>query len=147
MAGAVIQVTQDAYGHRTATGVGTQGAALSAGAVSTTAVGTIAPTTAAGASPTVTSVSSNDMAGTFVLNPVTGGGAQAAGAVALVTFNQPFAATPKAVVVSMCDNAAGSSGVAVACAAQSIGTASFTINVASALTTAHNYTCTYVVMP
>lgn len=140
-------VTTDAYGHRTASGVGTLGTALAAGAVSTTAVGTIAPTTAAGASPTVTGVTANDAAGTFVLNPVTGGGAQAAGAVALVTFANPYAATPKAVVVNVCDNAAGASGVAVAASAQSVTTASFTVNVSAALTTAHNYQVFYTVIP
>jgi hypothetical protein len=140
-------VTTDAYGHRSASSAGTLGTALAAGAVSTTAIGTIVPTTAAGASPTVTSVSANDTAGTFVLNPVTGGGAQAAGAVAQVFFAEPYAATPKAVQVSMCDNAAGSSGVAVAAAGQSLSTTGFTVNVSAALTTAHNYTVYFTVTP
>lgn len=137
---------QDAYGHQKPTDTGTLGTALTAGAVSTTAVGTIAPTTAAGASPTVTAVSANDVAGNFVLNPVTGGGAQAAGAVVLVTFANPYRQVPKCVQVQMCDNAAGASGVAVACAVQSVTAASFTINVASALTTAHNYYVNYNVI-
>lgn len=140
-------VSTDAYGHRSATTVGTLGTALASGAVSTTAIGTIVPTTAAGATPTVTAVNANDSAGTFVLNPVTGGGAQAAGAVAQVFFAQPYAATPKAVLVNVCDNAAGSGGVAVASAAQSITTTGFTVNVSAALTTAHNYTVTYEVIP
>lgn len=139
-------LTQDAYGHRGQAAVGTLGTALAAGAVSTSAAGTIAPTTAAGANPTVTSVVANDTAGSFVLNPVTGGGAQAAGAVVQVTFAQPYAAAPTAVVVNMCDNAAGSSGVAVAASAQSITTTGFTINVGAALTTAHNYLTTYSVI-
>lgn len=140
-------VTTDAYGHQSASTIGTLGTALSAGAVSTTAAGTIVPTTAAGATPTVTSVTANDTSGNFVLNPVTGGGAQAAGAVAQVFFSQPYAVAPKSVQVNMCDNAAGSAGVAVACAAQSVTTTGFTINVASALTTAHNYFVTYDVQP
>lgn len=141
-----IRLRPDAYGHQQAAS-NNSAAALAAGAVSTTATGTIAPTTAAGASPTVTSVNAVDRCGTFVLNPVTGGGAQAAGAVALVTFQNAWEATPKAVVVNVCDNAAGSSGVAVAASAQSISTSSFTVNVSAALTTAHNYTVTYVVEP
>ena len=132
-------LSQDAYGHRRAANIGTLGTALAAGAVSTSAVGTIAPTTAAGATPTVTAVTATDTAGTFTLNPVTGGGAQAAGAVVQVTFAEPYAAIPAAVLVNVCDNAAGSSGVAVAASAQSVTAAGFTVNVASALTTAHNY--------
>lgn len=138
-------VSTDFYGHQSAS----LGTSLTAGAVSTTAVGTIAPTTAAGATPTVTFAAgqaANDSAGTFTLNPVTGGGAQAAGSVAQVTFANPYASPPKAVLVSMCDNAAGAGQVAVTCAAQNIGTASFTVNVATALTTAHNYTVTYEVV-
>lgn len=140
-------VTTDAYGHRSATTVGTLGTALAAGAVSTTAVGTIVPTTAAGASPTVTSVNANDSAGTFTLNPVTGGGAQAAGAVAQIFFAQPYAATPKAVIVNVCDNAAGTGQVAVVASAQSVTTTGFTVNVSSALTTAHNYNVYFEVIP
>lgn len=139
-------LSHDAYGHRRAANTGTLGTALAAGAVSTTAVGTIAPTTAAGASPTVTAVTANDVAGTFTLNPVTGGGAQAAGAVVVVTFANPYAAVPTAVNVNMCDNAAGAGGVAVACSPQSVTAAGFTINVSGALTTAHNYNVYYSVI-
>lgn len=139
-------LSHDAYGHRRATTVGSLGTALTAGAVSTTATGTIVPTTAAGASPTVTAVTANDTAGTFTLNPVTGGGAQAAGAVAQVFFAQPYSAVPTAVVVNVCDNAAGSSGVAVAASVQSVTTSGFTVNVSAALTTAHNYNVYYSVI-
>lgn len=142
-------VTVDAYGHRAPSNSGTLGADLAAGAVSTTVAGTIVPTTAAGASPTVTfgtGQAANDTAGTFTLNPVTGGGAQAAGAVAQIFFKQPYSAVPKAVVVNVCDNAAGSSGVAVAASSQSILTTGFTVNVSAALTTAHNYSVSYVVV-
>lgn len=140
-------VTTDAYGHESPSSAGTLGTALSAGAVSTTAIGTIVPTTAAGASPTVTAVSANDKAGNFVLTAVTGGGAQAAGAVAQVFFAQPYTAIPKSVVVNMCDNAAGASGVGVACSAQTVTATGFTFNVAAVLTTAHTYYCTYQVAP
>lgn len=137
----------DAYGHRTNSSNGALGTALAAGAVSTTAVGTIAPTTAAGASPTVTAVTANDTAGSFTLSPVTGGGAQAAGSVVLVTFAEPYSVIPKGVIVNVCDNAAGSSQVAVAASAQNITAAGFNINVSAALTTAHTYLVTYIVIP
>lgn len=140
-------VTTDAYGHESPSSAGTLGTALSAGAVSTTAIGTIVPTTAAGASPTVTAVSANDKAGNFVLSPVTGGGAQAAGAVAQIFFAQPYTAIPKGVNVQIVDLAAGSSGVAVAAGAVSVTTTGFTVNVAAALTTAHTYYVTYQVAP
>lgn len=140
-------VHRDAYGHRTPTSAGTLGTALAAGAVSTTVIGTIVPTVAAGASPTVTGVSANDAAGTFTLSPVTGGGAQAAGAVAQVFFAQPYTAAPKAVNVDVCDNAAGAGQVAVAASAQSITTTGFTVNVSAALTTAHTYNVCYSVTP
>lgn len=144
-----VKLRQDFYGHVQATSNGS-GANLTAGAVSTTAQGTIAPTTAAGATPTVTfgtGQAACDMAGSFTLNPVTGGGAQAAGAVAEVFFAQAFETVPKGVIVNICDNAAGTAGVAVTAAAQSVTAASFTVNVAAALTTAHNYTVSYVVIP
>jgi hypothetical protein len=144
-----IKLRFDAYGHTQPT-TNAAGANLTAGAVSTTAQGTIAPTTAAGASPTVTFATGQaavDMAGSFTLNPVTGGGAQAAGDVVAVFFAQAFEVVPKGVVVNMCDNAAGSSQVAVAVSSQNITAAGFTINVASALTTAHTYAVSYIVVP
>lgn len=144
-----LRYRPDAYGHTQPRPTsGNQVTTLAAGAVSTTAQGTIVGTTAAGAAPTITfgtGQAAVDECGTFTLNPVTGGGAQAAGAVAEVFFTQAFEIVPKGVVVNMCDNAAGASGVAVAAAAQNITAASFTINVSAALTTAHNYTVSYVV--
>jgi hypothetical protein len=140
-------VTTDAYGHESPSNAGTLGTALAAGAVSTTAIGTIVPTTAAGASPTVTAVSANDKAGNFVLSPVTGGGAQAAGAVAQVFFAEPYTAIPKGVNVGVVDLAAGASGVAVAAGAVTVTTTGFTINVSAALTTAHTYYVSYQVAP
>lgn len=128
----------DAYGHEQPT----PGTALTAGAVSTSAAGTIAPTTAAGASPTVTAVNANDLQGTFTLTPVTGGGAQAAGAVVLVTFANSLPAVPKAIICTIYDQA---NGAAVAASATSITAANFNISVGVALTTAHLYTVNFAV--
>jgi hypothetical protein len=146
--GAIV-LRQDTYGH-VQQNTNNSAANLTAGAVSTTAIGTIAPTTAAGASPTVTfgtGQRATDMAGQFTLNPVTGGGAQAAGTVASVFFANAFEVAPAAVVVNICDNAAGANQVAVTASAESITATGFNINVAAALTTAHNYTVTYMVAP
>jgi hypothetical protein len=135
-------VVEDFYGHRNpATAI-----ALTAGAVSTTATGTIAPTTAAGASPTVTFATgqtANDTRGTFTLSPVTGGGAQAAGATAVVTFANPYGVAPAVVQVTVTDNAGP---VAVAGVATSITANGFSLSTAI-LTTAHVYTVTYIVTP
>jgi hypothetical protein len=142
-------LTEDAYGHRQAADNGALGGALVAGAVSTTAAGTIVGTTAAGAAPTVTFATgqkATDTAGTFTLNPVTGGGAQAAGAVAQIFFKQPYGQVPTTVVVNVVDQAAGAGGVAVAAASSGLLTTGFTVNVSAALTTAHNYTVSYSVV-
>lgn len=134
-------VVEDAYNHRSAT----TAAALTAGAVSTTAAGTIAPTTNAGASPTVTFAtgqSANDNYGSFTLNPVTGGGAQSAGAVAVVTFANPYGKAPSCIMVNVMDDAGP---VSINGKAVSITAAGFSVSTA-ALTTAHTYTVTYVVL-
>lgn len=133
---------QDAYGHFPAT----TGPLLTAGAVSTTAIGTIAPTTAAGAAPTVTfgtGQTANDVAGSFTLTPVTGGGAQAAGAAAVVNYANPQPCLPKAILVTIYDQA---NGAAIAAAATSITTQGFSVSVGVALTTAHLYTISYEVI-
>src|ERR1051325_4136033 len=101
MPGAVIE---DAYGHRNISTAPN----LTAGAGSTTVAGTIAPTTSAGAIPTVTFTrthNANDVRGTFTLTPVTGGGAQAAGNVATVNFANPYGYPPAAVQVQVTNNA------------------------------------------
>ena len=142
-----VQLRQDYYGHVNRA-TNNSAAALTAGAVSTTAIGTIAPTTAAGASPTVTfgtGQAAYDSAGTFTLNPVTGGGAQAAGAVVQIFFANAYEAAPAGITVGVVDQAAGSGGVAVAAAASAITATGFTVNVSAALTTAHNYTVSYIV--
>ncbi len=138
MSGAVIE---DVYGHRNVS----TAPALTAGAVSTVVAGTIAPTTAAGASPTVTFATgqlANDVRGSFTLSPVTGGGAQAAGAVATVNFANPYGAPP-VVQVQVTNNA----GPAIIAAyASSVTATGFSVNTAL-LTTANVYTVTYVVTP
>lgn len=135
-------VIEDAYGHRTVAAA----PALTAGAVSTTAVGTIAPTTSAGATPTVTFAtgqSANDTRGSFTLSPVTGGGAQAAGATAIVTFTNSYAAPPASVIVQITNAAGPASATAYA---TSITSAGFSIST-SLLVTANVYVISYVVTP
>lgn len=142
------QLRQDYYGH-VQQATNNSASNLTAGAVSTTAIGTIAPTTAAGNAPTVTfgtGQRATDTAGTFTLNPVTSGGAQAAGAVVQIFFANSYQVAPAAVVVNVVDQAAGSSAVAVAAAASTITATGFTVNVSAGLTTAHNYTVTYSVI-
>lgn len=133
---------EDAYGHRGAS----IGDALTTGAVSTTAAGTIAPTTSAGATPAVTfgtGQAANDTRGSFTLSPVTGGGAQAAGVTAVVTFKNPYATAPACVQVTVTNNAGPA---AIAAYASNITANGFSVNTAL-LTTANVYTVTYVVTP
>ena len=133
--------TEDFYGHVNPT----TAPALTAGAVSTTAAGTIAPTTSAGASPTVTFATgqaANDSYGSYTLSPVTGGGAQAAGATSVVTFTQPYAKAPMVLVTVVND----SGPAAIAAKAVSITAAGFSVSTAL-LTTANTYTVTYQVLP
>jgi hypothetical protein len=121
---------------------------LTAAAVGVVTAGSIAGTTNAGAAPTVaiaSGFSCTDRAGTFDLTPVTGGGAQAAGDVATVRFVNEYAATPGAVIVSLYDDAG--TDVAILAAPTVVNTKGFNINVAGALTTAHTYRCTYIVVP
>jgi len=131
----------DAYGHLSPIPNST---VLTAGAVSTTAAGTIAPTTNAGAAPTVTAVGTlaNDHYGSFQLNPVTGGGAQAAGAQVVVTFANPFRQAPSFVRVQVIDITTAAAPVIVAAYPVTITANGFSIETA-ALTTAHNYLVNY----
>lgn len=119
------------------------GSALTAGAVSTTAAGTIAPTTAAGASPTVTVTSANDRRGNFLLNPVTGGGAQAAGVVCKVLFAQPYSAAPAGVLVTIANET--DTTAPVTASAINITVTGFDI-VSTVLTTAKAYRINYQVL-
>jgi hypothetical protein len=118
---------------------------LLAGAVGTTAVGTIAGTTAAGASPTVTITDATDERGNFLLNPVTGGGAQAAGKVAVVRFSRAYTTAPGSVTISMANETDSTATIVVAVLA--IATTGFDIYVGSALTTAKAYRIAYTVNP
>jgi hypothetical protein len=118
---------------------------LTAGAVSTSAVGTISPTTSAGATPTVAIVNATDRVGSFTLSPVTGGGAQAAGEVALVRFAKPYATTPRAIIVQI-DNDTDSTSTHV-CVAVDITVAGFDISVGAVLVTAKVYNVSYYVIP
>jgi hypothetical protein len=133
---------EDSLGHQAASGAG--GAALALGAVSVVTAGSISGTTNAGANPTVSGVSANDSVGTFTLNPVTGGGAQAAGTVATVRFATPYPAIPKSVLVTVNDQAAGT--LPLLAAAVNITVAGFDVST-TILTTAHNYTVQYKVCP
>ncbi len=133
-------VHTDATFHEVPEGTATQ---LTAGAVSTTAAGTIAGTTAAGAAPTVTVTNATDRRGNFLLNPVTGGGAQAAGNVCAVRFAKPYSAVPSAVMVNMV-NETDTTATIVAMAGN-VTVAGFDIYVGTALTTAKAYRVSYSV--
>ena len=134
----------DALGHPTHTVNPLQ---LAAGAVGTTAAGTISPTTNAGAAPTVTSVSADDARGSFILNPVTGGGAQAAGVVAEVRWSRFYTVVPNSVHLQCIDittpsNPAGQNPIY----ASTVNAAGFSITT-PVLTTAHTYLITFQVVP
>lgn len=118
---------------------------LTAGAVSTSAVGTISPTTAAGATPTVTIGDCTDRRGNFLLNPVTGGGAQAAGEVAAIRFVKPYGKAPAAILVTV-ENETDGNAAHTAAAADVTGDG-FDLMVGSALTTAKAYRVNYFVIP
>lgn len=133
-------INYDAAGHQINVG-GTQ---LTAGAVSTSAAGTISPTTSAGASPTVTITDCNDRRGSFLLNPVTGGGAQAAGQVAIVKFAKEYSKVPIVVVTGVNETDTTS---AIVFGASVATTAGFNVWVGTALTTAKAYRVQYVVLP
>jgi hypothetical protein len=132
----------DAYGH---VGTPPDENTLAAAAVSTTAAGTIAGTTSAGAAPTVTAVNASDNAGTFTLTPVTGGGAQAAGETVKVFFAQSYRKAPKAVQVTVVNINTASTPAAVASYATSITSAGFAVTTI-ALTTAQPYLVVYHVI-
>lgn len=130
----------DSVGHEI-NGGGTQ---LTAGAVSTTAVGTISPTTSAGGSPTVTITDCNDRRGSFLLNAITGGGAQAAGQVAVVKFAKEYSKVPIVVVTGVNETDTTS---AIVFGASVATTAGFNVWCGTALTTAKAYRIQYCVLP
>lgn len=133
-------VNVDSVGHEVNVG-GTQ---LTAGAVSTSAAGTISGTTSAGAAPTVTITDCNDRRGSFLLNPVTGGGAQAAGQVALVRFAKPYPRVPIVVLNGLNET---DSTATIVFAASVATVAGFDVFVGTALTTAKAYRVQYRVLP
>lgn len=133
---------QDKWGHEVPIPeISTQ---LTAGAVSTSAAGTISGTTSAGAAPTVTIGDCDDRSGNFLLNPVTGGGAQAAGQVCLVRFANQYAAKPSAVLVTIANET--DTTAAIVASSSLITTAGFDILVGTALTTAKAYRVNYLVV-
>lgn len=132
-------VFEDVYGHRTVASA----PAIAAAAVGVVTAGTISGTTSAGAAPTVTAVSANDTRGTFTLTPVTGGGAQAAGAVANVTFSNPYSVAPANVIVTAMNQAGPA---AVGAFATGVTANGFTIST-PLLVTANLYTISYLVTP
>lgn len=131
-------IFEDFYGHRSAASA----PAIAAAAVGVVTVGTISGTTAAGAAPTITAVSANDTRGVFTLTPVTGGGAQAAGATVNVTFSQSYPVAPAVIQVIVTNQAGPASAAAYA---TTITAAGFQIST-SLLVTANLYTVTYNVI-
>jgi len=117
---------------------------LTAGAVSTTAVATISGTTSAGAAPTVTITDCTDRRGNFLLNPVTGGGAQAAGTVCKVRFARAYTKAPGLIMLNINNETDGNAPVA--CAPTLITGDGFDI-VSSVLTTAKAYRVDYMIIP
>src|SRR6266568_7496566 len=109
---------------------------LAAAAVGVVTAGTISGSTSAGAAPTVTAVNASDNGGKYTLNPVTGGGAQAAGATSTVVFAQSFRRTPKTVRVTVTDITTATTPTAVAAYATPITSAGFSVTTAL-LVTAH----------
>jgi hypothetical protein len=131
----------DYYGHEVKDTGATQ---LTAGAVSTSAAGTISGTTNAGAAPTVTITDCTDRRGTFLLNPVTGGGAQAAGEVALVRYAKPYPAAP-VVLVTIENETDGTTSQVVSAVDSTVD--GFDIEVSAVLVTAKAYRVQYLVVP
>ncbi len=143
-------VTTDANNHFNFTPPVTGSGAVSTlagAAVGVVTAGTISGTTAAGAAPTVaipTGFRCTDIAGTFELTAVTGGGAQAAGDVATVRFAKEYA-KPPTVIIQFLDN--DTTDLARVAAASAVTTAGFNINVPAVLVTAHVYRVAYFVIP
>lgn len=136
-----IQV--DAYGHKQPL---PNANVMAAGAVGVVTAGTISGTTSAGAAPTVTSVVASDDSGVFILNPITGGGAQAAGIVATVRFAQSYSAPPKIARATITDITTLTAPAVVGVVTVNVASSGFDIETA-ALTTAHNYLVTYDIIP
>lgn len=132
-----IQST-DFYGHDVNLG-GTQ---LTAGAVGTSATGTISATATAGSTSTVTVTDANDRRGQFLLNSV--GTGQTAGANAIVKFAKEYPAIP-IVVLSMQNET--DSLAAIVAAPGTVTTAGFTVYIGTAVTAGKAYRINYMVVP
>lgn len=137
-------VNLDASGHEQENQGTGQAVQLTAGAVSTTAAGTISGTTSAGAAPTVTIGDCTDRRGNFLLNPVTGGGAQAAGTVAKVRFAKPY--TDPIGSVQLVGNNETDGNAPLLLGVALLTGEGFDI-VSTVLTTAKAYRISYVVFP
>lgn len=124
---------------RVASGQVTQ---LTAAAVGVTTAGTISGTTSAGAAPTVTVTDCTNLRGSFLLNPVTGGGAQAAGKTATVRFTAALPVTPAAVSLIVTNET--DAVVVAGCGVLALDANGFDIYT-PALTTAKAYRVYYVV--
>lgn len=116
---------------------------LAAAAVGVVTAGTISGTTNAGAAPTVAVTEASDRRGQFVLTPVTGGGAQAAGITSTVRFVNSYGDAPTAVNVNV-SNETAATGVAAGVA--NVTASGFDI-VTTILTTAQAYRIFYSVTP
>lgn len=130
----------DFYGHEVSTG----GAQLALGAVGVVTAGSISGTTSAGAAPTVTVTDATDQRGSFLLTPVTGGGAQAAGSVATVRFLKEYPSIP-IVLVTLINETDGTATIVASSGL--VTTAGFNVFVGTALTTAKAYRVVYYVIP
>lgn len=133
--------TVDTYGHVNAP-PGSN--VLAAAAVGVVTAGTIAGTTNAGAAPTVTAVTASDNYGQYTLNPVTGGGAQAAGATSTVVFAQSFGSTP-IIQVTVTNITTPATPTAVAAYPTAVTSAGFSVTT-GLLVTANNYLVQYAVL-
>jgi hypothetical protein len=105
-------------------------------------VPTIALTTNAGSSSTVTSQAGYDMAGSFVLTA--GTAATAAGTIASVTFGNVFAATPPAVLVTAANTTAGAT-TNIDIGALAVSKTGFSIYAAGSMLTSATYLVNYCV--
>jgi hypothetical protein len=134
-------ITLDAHFHETDNQLtATQ---LTAGAVGTSAAGTISGTASAGDNPTVTIGDCTDRRGSFLLNPVTGLGAQAAGEVALVRFVHGYSKPP--IVVLTIENETDGN-IAFAGGAADVTELGFDVMTGTVLVTAKSYRIQYHVI-
>jgi hypothetical protein len=133
----VTQVS-DAYGHD----VANPQVILTAGAVGTTAAGTVVPLAGAGTTPVVTFAAPQacvDMYGAFTLT-IGAAGAPAAGAIATIYPRNSYPRVPRCIQCTIYDNA---NAAALALGAITILASSFQVAVGVPLTASHAYTIVY----